>query len=178
MVEKPGKLQPALIGGAILGVLSSIPIVSACCCLWVLMGGALAARILIKRSPVLPVTTGEGAVVGALAGVIGSAITLVITVPLNLMNNEANIEQMRQTAEQFGNASSMEPVIEIMRNSPVLFVLMVWLVSAVLIVAFAALGGILGVSLFEKRKGEQMPPPGPPGFAPPESPGEGPPPAY
>ena len=49
------KLQPALLGGVFIGVLSALPIVSAgnlCCCLWVLSGGALAAYLLQQNQPV------------------------------------------------------------------------------------------------------------------------------
>jgi hypothetical protein len=40
------KLQPALIGGLVTGVLSALPfvnILNACCCLWVVTGGVVAA---------------------------------------------------------------------------------------------------------------------------------------
>ena len=166
MVEKPSKLQPALAGGAILGVLSVIPVISACCCIWGLAGGALAAWMLIKRSPALPVTTGDGMSVGAFSGVVGSGITLLITVPLNMLNSAANITAMRQSAERFGDPGSVEPFIEMMASSPLLFALMVWFIAAVIIVAFSTLGGLFGVMLFEKRKG-QTEPPEPPADGPP-----------
>ena len=44
------KLQPALYGGLLLGVLSALPIISlgnCACCLWVLAGGAMAAYLLL-----------------------------------------------------------------------------------------------------------------------------------
>jgi hypothetical protein len=40
------RLQPALWGGVFIGVLSALPLVNlgnCCCCLWVLVGGGLAA---------------------------------------------------------------------------------------------------------------------------------------
>ena len=83
MVEKSSKLQPALLGGLVLGLGSVIPVVSygnLCCCGWGIVGGALAAYLLIKRSPVLPITKREGASAGALAGVVGSVIYLIIGV--------------------------------------------------------------------------------------------------
>src|SRR5262249_52685734 len=88
MVEKPSKLAPALVGGLILGILSAIPFVNlgnACCCMWVLIGGIVAAKMLINQSPVLPVRAGDGAAVGALAGAIGAAVNLVLGVPLALL---------------------------------------------------------------------------------------------
>jgi hypothetical protein len=78
------KLKPALIGGVVLGVLSVIPFVSAanlCCCLWAILGGILASYLYIKNSPT-PATPGDGAMLGALAGVIGGAISLVLGIPI------------------------------------------------------------------------------------------------
>ena len=46
------RLQPALLGGAFIGVLSALPIVSVgnvCCCLWMVTGGALTAWVLQQR---------------------------------------------------------------------------------------------------------------------------------
>jgi hypothetical protein len=44
MIEKPSKLQPALLGGLVLGLGSVIPGLhygNFCCCGWGLVGGAL-----------------------------------------------------------------------------------------------------------------------------------------
>src|SRR5688500_8688176 len=74
------KLQPVILGGVLIGVLASLPYVSTlngCCCLWVLAGGVLTTYLLQERSP-LPVTAGEAAVSGLLAGVIGAIIASVI----------------------------------------------------------------------------------------------------
>jgi hypothetical protein len=181
VVEKPSKFQPALVGGLILGFLSAIPFVNlgnCFCCLWVLLGGAIAARILIKRSP-FPVTTGEGAIVGALAGVVGAAITLVVGLPLSLAipdmqtmmlgwfegmtPDPAAKEQIRQMMEQVEGQPLGQRVVAGLFG---------WLIGAFFTVAFAALGGIIGVAMFEKRKGQE-PPAGPMGYPP-----QGPPPGY
>ena len=66
------KLVPALLGGLFIGVLSSLPLVSAvntCCCLWVVTGGMLAAW-LMQQNTVRPITIGEGALVGLLVSYI------------------------------------------------------------------------------------------------------------
>ena len=78
------KLKPALIGGAVIGILSVIPLVSTCCCLWAILGGLLASYLYVKNSPT-PVTVGEGAIVGALAGVVGAIIAFVIGIPISLL---------------------------------------------------------------------------------------------
>src|SRR5262249_24897423 len=76
--------QPALIGGVIAGLLSVIPGISlanCCFCAWLLVGGAIAAKMLINRAP-RPVKRGEGAQVGAMAGLIAAGIYLVVSIPL------------------------------------------------------------------------------------------------
>ena len=48
------RLQPAIWGGLFIGVLSALPLVNAvncCCCLWVLVGGALAAYLRQQNNP-------------------------------------------------------------------------------------------------------------------------------
>src|SRR5918912_2144773 len=74
------KIQPALIGGVILGLLSAIPFVNianSCCCLWVLLGGTLSVYLYVKRSPT-PVQYVDGLQLGAMAGVVGAIINLVV----------------------------------------------------------------------------------------------------
>ena len=57
------KLKAALIGGVIVGLLSAIPLVNYCCCIWGIGGGLVAGLIFIKGSP-----TFVGLGVGGLCG--------------------------------------------------------------------------------------------------------------
>src|ERR1700724_1082699 len=79
----PPKLHPALLGGLFAGVLSALPFVNIanCCCLWVIAGGVLAAYIMQQNHP-LPVTVGDGAMVGLLAGVFGGIIAFAVEIPI------------------------------------------------------------------------------------------------
>jgi len=158
------KLKPALIGGVVIGVLSVIPFVSAanlCCCLWAIVGGLLATYLYVKNSPT-PAGAGDGAVLGVIAGAIGAVIYLIIGIPIaiamgptmrnmivSLMQNvdARQAEMMRQQFEAQGNA--IAPII------------IQSLIGAGLLFVFAILGGLLGVPIFEKRKGT---PPAPPQF--------------
>ena len=66
----PPKLQPALLAGVAIGVLSSLPVVNlanVCCCAWVIFGGGLAAYLMQQNHPA-PIEAGDGALVGLLAG--------------------------------------------------------------------------------------------------------------
>ncbi|HWO01202.1 MAG TPA: hypothetical protein VNS63_18215 [Blastocatellia bacterium] len=193
MIEKPSKIQPALVGGLIIGLLWSLPFLSLinfCCCLGVLAGGAVAALMLIKRSPVLPVSTGDGAVVGLLAGVVGAGVHLVLGVPISIIFNPAGVSFLKSLIAQINSdpqfRAAMEEALRSQENQglPERFIaaLLGWLVVSVISIGFSALGGVIGVAMFEKRKGQQPPfPPSPPqyggpGFAPPGPPPGGPPP--
>lgn len=176
MIDKPSKLQPALLGGLVLGLGSVIPIVSYgnfCCCGWGIVGGALAAYLLIKRSPVLPITKSDGAGAGALAGVVGSLIYLVIGVPFTLLQWKSLVGQMEQRSENFPDAASremMNQIVAMMQGHPVLICLVMWIMFSVVAVGAAALGGVIGVAIFEKRKAQPYPPQPPAasaGFPPP-----------
>ena len=171
------KLKPALIGGVVLGLLSVIPIVSlgnVCCCLWAILGGALASYLYVKNSPT-PASVGDGAILGAMAGLIGAVITLVIGIPLSLLIGSA------MSGLLLGWLQSMDPnQAEMMRRQmeagqTVAGAIVNGLILAVCLVIFATIGGLIGIPIFEKRKGGTMPPPPPaPGGEPGSYPGGGP----
>lgn len=140
------KLKPALVGGLIAGILSVIPIVSTCCCIWAILGGLLASFMYIKSSPT-PVTPGEGAGVGAMAGAVGVLIYLIIGLPIQLFLGTA---QMEEAVRRSG--------VDVPLTGIALILIGVFFV-AVLILIFSTIGGVVGVPIFEKRKGAQPPPP-------------------
>jgi hypothetical protein len=145
------KLKPALLGGLIVGVLSAIPFINYCCCIWSIGGGALAAYLYIKSSAV-PVTTGDGAMVGGLAGVVGGIIYLIIGLPIALV---------------FGMAAMTENLSRSGVNLPIsgfLLMIVAAIVGAIILAVLATLGGVIGVAIFEKRKGDGLAPPPPQNF--------------
>lgn len=191
MIEKPSKIQPALVGGLVIGLLWSVPflnLINFCCCLGVMAGGALAAWMLIKRSPVLPVSSGDGAVVGLLAGLAGAGVYLVLGIPISLVFDQAGLSVVRSIFDQMNNpeiSRAMEEAIRTSQNQGLVErlvgALVGWLIISTISVGFSAVGGLIGVAMFEKRKGQQYPPqappssPGfPPGYAPPGPPAGGP----
>ena len=167
------KVKPALIGGVLLGLLSVIPFISAlnvCCCLWAILGGMLASYLYVKNSPT-PVSTGDGAIVGAIAGIIGAVISFILGLPINyamgptmrnlILSLFENVD--RQQAELMRRQMEMsgESIAALIVNG---------LILAVLLFFFSVIGGLIGVAIFEKRKGGPVPPPppaagGPGGFA-------------
>ena len=156
------KLKPAIIGGVILGVLSALPAVNTCCCIWALVGGLIAANMYIKASP-NPVTPADGAIVGAIAGAVGAVLIIVVGIPLQLIFGAA-MSSMMGGLIQNADPRQAEQIQAAMAGSlgfgrAILNALM-YSVTAVI---FSAVGGLLGVALFEKRKGGPgVPPPPPP----------------
>jgi hypothetical protein len=155
------KLKPALIGGVVLGILSVIPfvnIVNLCCCLWAILGGALASYLYIKSAPT-PARPGDGAVVGLLAGVIGALIYVVIGIPISILMGSAMTGVMGRLMESVDPSQAEAMRRQMEASQTVVGAIINGLVMAILLVIFSMLGGLLGVPLFEKRKGMTAPPP-------------------
>lgn len=187
------KMRPAVIGGVLLGLLSAIPfvqLVNACCCAWAILGGLIAANMYIKSSP-NPVTPGEGAQIGIMAGLIGAAIYIVVGIPLGFMAGQAMMsgiqgifsgvvppEQLGEFNRQMEEARAQQAgsFFEYLPGA-----IFSGIIGGLILAAFATIGGLLGVLIFEKRKGGAgaPPPPPPPNFGgppPPQNYGGGPPP--
>lgn len=156
------KLKPAIIGGVILGILSAIPAVNTCCCIWALVGGLLAAHLYIKASP-NPVTPADGAIVGAIAGAVGVVIIFIIGIPLQLLFGTAMASMMgglMQSADPNQAAQIQQAMAASVGFGRAILNALMYGVTAVI---FSAVGGLLGVAIFEKRKGGPgVPPPPPP----------------
>ncbi|HEX2271573.1 MAG TPA: hypothetical protein VHH35_18655, partial [Pyrinomonadaceae bacterium] len=126
-----------------------------------ILGGMLAAHLYVKNST-KPATAGDGAIVGAIAGAIGAVISLVVGIPLSIVSGSAmrgiligmveraNPEQAEMVRRQM--EASAESIAGAIING---------VIVAVLLFLFAVIGGLIGVALFEKRKGGSAPPPPP-----------------
>ncbi|HKN82936.1 MAG TPA: hypothetical protein VJW17_05860 [Pyrinomonadaceae bacterium] len=141
------KLKPALLGGLIVGLLSAIPFINYCCCIWGIGGGVLAGFLYIKESPTR-IGPGDGAMIGALAGVVGAIIYIVIGVPIAYVFGAAAVE------ESFARAGIHIPV------TGFLLFLLSGLLGGICLLCLSVIGGLISVQIFEKRK--DVPPPPPP----------------
>lgn len=160
------KMKPAILGGIVVGLLSSIPfvnILNICCCFWAILGGVLASYMYIKASA-NPVKAGEGAVMGLMAGVVGAVIYIIIGIPLGYLLGATMASLLS------GFVQSVDPrQAEMMRQQmqagqSIVTHILRGLFSAFLLLIFSTLGGLLGVPMFEKRKGGPDLPPPPQGF--------------
>ncbi len=153
-------LRPALLGGALMGVLSALPFVSAgncCCCLWVVGGGVLAAYLLQQGQPTA-IDVGDGALVGLLAGIIGAVISSILTIPITLMMGPIQAQVVQRIIENLPNVPpEMDTALENLRSGhlgPMGAVGAVIGFISMLVVGmiFSTLGGLLGAVLFRRGK--------------------------
>jgi hypothetical protein len=157
------KLKPALIGGVVIGLLSVIPFVSAvnvCCCLWAIVGGLLSTFLYVKNSPT-PATPADGAILGAIAGVVGALISLILGIPISLAMGPTMRNMVIGMLERVdpGQADMMRQQFESAGGSAIGPVIINALILAVLLFIFSIIGGLVGVPIFEKRKAAMPPPP-------------------
>ena len=173
------RLQPVILGGLFMGVLSALPFVSIgnCCCLWVI-GGGMVAAYLLQQNQATPITPGDGATVGLLAGLVGAAVHLVLSIPLAFITGPMQARMMQRILSR---ANDMPPEMRHAFESfgagaagSIIGLLIGFVFMLVVGVIFGALGGMLGALFFKKDQPPQAPPPmgpaGPPNYPPPFDP--------
>jgi hypothetical protein len=161
-VRENSYLMPALIGGVLTGLASSIPFLHLFCCIWGLAGGVLATYLLansaFKQS--LPFKISDGLMVGVLSGVFGAIINLLIRIPLT----DYYLNWSRRFMESLSRfMEEMPPGWESLTDTGSLtwdpFYFFLNLLLSCLIFAFlGALGGLIGFSLFKPASGEKNEP--------------------
>lgn len=150
--QHPQMLTPALIGGAVAGVLSGIPFLNCLCCFWIIGGSMLAAYLLAKESPV-SLKAGDGALVGALAGISAAIVDSLIGIPMagiKLAVMRRMFERLAEFAEEM--PSGWETWLD--RSGAGFSVARFFIglfLSAAIFAALGALGGVLGASLFGRK---------------------------
>jgi hypothetical protein len=155
----PAKLQPALLGGVAIGVLSALPVVNMfnlCCCAWVVAGGALAAHLTQQNQPA-PINAGDGAIVGLMAGAIGAIVGTVLSVPVAMLMGPFQAQMMERVLQ---GAQDMPPevrsIVEQMQSNMggaaaigIGFIFSLFF-SLFFYSIFGLFGGLLGALLFRK----------------------------
>ncbi len=166
-------LQPALIGGLFIGILSALPIVGAvnlCCCAWVIGGGIITAYLMQNASAVA-ITVGDGALGGLIAGIVGAVVHAVLSIPILLIMGPLQAQFLRQVMENTrdmpeGLRTLMEHGMFAGAGLAVAFIstFMLWLVLGAI---FGTVGGMIGAAIFKGSKPAVVPgtptaPPPPP----------------
>lgn len=169
------KLQPALIAGGalgavgvLLGLMQALTYtpgeppsaglgagIGCLSCLATLGAGMLAVYLYVQKSTT-PAQTGDGAVLGLITGAIAGLINLIIGTPLSYLINSEGVNAQLEPVRQAG-----------FDVSPLVLLMGFGIIGVIFSALIALIGGLIGVPVFEKRKGDagMPPPPPPPGFS-------------
>ena len=145
-----------------MGVLSTLPIINvlnACCCLWVVAGGLIAAYLL-QENRSTPITAGDGAFVGLLAGIAGAFIATIVSIPLSILvgpMERAMLERLTtgssnfppEVRELFENMADQQRNVGLIGQivGRIIALCFMLFVGAI----FSTFGGLLGAVLFAKK---------------------------
>lgn len=158
---RSGYLQPALLGGLVMGVLSALPVISAgnvCCCLWVVAGG-LTAAYLLQQNRATPISPADGAIVGLLAGVIGAGVQFLLSIPIGLLIGPLEREMVSRVVEMSGSMppSTREALETYAGGSSaglfgmILLRVVAFFVTLVIGSMVSTVAGLVGAVLFARR---------------------------
>ncbi len=171
------KVLPALYGGIIIAVISSVPFLNwmnCCCCAGVMLGGFLGVFFYKNNlPPSSPLTSTDALQVGALAGLFGAVIgTGINALFFSLIGNMSG-QMMNDFLEGLDSGLSSREFSEIERGlrqltrmAPVA-ILWTFVTSLVIDPLFAILGALIGQGVFKKKGPPDYTMPLPPPIVPP-----------
>ncbi len=172
----PSMLKPALIGGAVFGLLAGIPLVGAlnCLCCSLVMGGGFLASFLYSkecRAVGAEFRPGNGAMVGLVAAPFYAIVGTIVSGVFQMLMGGSIMEQLEQ-ARQMG--AEIPPEVEefFASSGTALLIGAGFLITLVLAAVFSTIGGAIGGAVFKVEPPAAAPPPPPMtgGAAPPPTP--------
>jgi hypothetical protein len=147
--------QSILVGAVVTGVLSTsyLGFINALCCLGVIIGGLVAVQQFTSRTG-SSIESGDGAVLGALAGVGGAIVRVVFEQmlrPLGLDSQSISQDMMQGMMQGMEGQQGMAPMMEQFQGGggggPMMLLFSV-VFNAILYGIFGAIGGAIGAALF------------------------------
>jgi len=154
--QKPGMLMPALIGGAVAGILSGVPFINCLCCIWII-GGAILSAYLLSKDSSMALSAGDGAILGVFTGIIAAVVNFIVSIPFSAVSSKFTrsiMEKLADYAEEI--PSGWERLLEkgvVEKSIPI--AMLGFVISVVIFSALGALGGIIGISLFKKTPSQK-----------------------
>ena len=152
--QKHEYFRPALIAGAVAGLLSGLPVLAlgnCICCLWIVGGAAMAVKMLSQRSATA-LRPSDGALEGALTGIVAAVVHTVLT--LVQRPDMETVQRVFNWLSSLGieRPANLDGVLA--RTSAFQstgWVILSLFITAAIYTVVGALGGIIGVSLFGKK---------------------------
>jgi hypothetical protein len=167
MPTKPDKMLPALYGGIIIAVVSTIPglsFVNCLCCAGVMFGGLMAVyfykNTLTPESS--PLESSDGVQLGLLAGAFAAVIATVFGIIIQLMFGDVSSKMIMEFIERLSESGSIPPeamdgirqgIAQSMEGGLQFVQIMIGLViNIILFPIFGLFGGLIGVSMFKSKQ--------------------------
>jgi hypothetical protein len=116
----------------------------------VVSGGAVAAYILQQNQPT-PITPGDGALAGLLAGIVGACVYLLLSIPITILVAPLERAMMERIIE---NAGGMPPEFRQYVGTYAGGAIQVVVGFAFMLVVgslFSTIGGVIGAMIFKKQ---------------------------
>jgi hypothetical protein len=154
----PNRTQSVLIGGLVAGILSTsvLGIINILCCAGVIIGAVVGVWHYTGEHQIT-IPSGQGALIGALCGVVGALIAGVLNQVLVVIGldfatamQESMVQNLGMSADQLEQMRQMQEA----QQGGALWVILGTLFNAVLFAVFGAIGGAIGASVFQKGNGQ------------------------
>ena len=149
--------QSVLVGAVATGILSTsyLGFINTLCCLGVIIGGVVTAQQYASRTGG-PVESGDGAVLGALAGAGGAVLATLFDVvlrPFNLDSQSIQQGLQEQLMQGMNGGQSVSPEVmqQMQGEGPGLLSVMglaFLLLNVIVFAIFGAIGGAVGAAIF------------------------------
>lgn len=161
----PNKTQSILLGGLVVGILSTsyLSFINLLCCAGVIIGGLVAVWHYTSEND-LTIPAGQGAAIGALAGVVGALIGAALNWVVGVVGlpDSQEVSQTIQSLITGSGAQDMSPEQEEQmramqeRFSSPMFMIIGIGVSMAVSAVFGAIGGAIGAAVFKKGGDEAV----------------------
>ena len=175
MQNKPTKFLASLYGGLVIATISSVPglnLINCLCCAGIMLGGLVAVFIYSREltPEMLPLTAGDGVLLGALSGVMAAFLSLLLHLVVYALFGNIAERIIYEIVHSIFDATNVPAEVSQMfdekfrealeRGLTPLFLFLSLIQDLVLYTLFGLLGGLIGYGIF-KKGGQQIQPSSP-----------------
>lgn len=143
--------RTSLLGGIVLGLLSSIPYINTCniICLWIIAGGGVASFLYWKQEE--EITLREGIISGGFAGVLGAPVSTLFFIIRWFLFKKKLTRKVISFLKDYENIplGTKESIIGLLKNHPFLIFINNLFFNIIIYSIVAGLGGLLTVKIIE-----------------------------
>jgi len=150
----PSRTQSILIGGLVAGILSTsvLGLINILCCAGVIIGAVVGVWHYTEENQ-LTIPSGQGALIGALCGVVGAIVAGILNQVLMAIGLDFATAMQESMMRNFGMAADQLEQMQQMQEAQeggLIWVVLGALFNVVVFSIFGAVGGAIGASVFQK----------------------------